>query len=82
MKHQVLQIDAWAGCDEGSWEWNNWYKIAKTDTIPDTVEQFLALLGADADASKFEIEDDGHNIVLIHIEDREPLFAVEYGNTI
>lgn len=30
-QYRILSIDAWAGCGEGSWDWNAWYDVGVFD---------------------------------------------------
>lgn len=87
MKFPVLSIDAWAE-DESSWSWNSWHRVGWVE-IPDLAkfpnEAALDLLFAEGYLTRTEggeVEDDGHNLVILDASTREPLFAIEYGNQI
>lgn len=87
MKFPVLSIDAWAD-DESSWTWNSWHRVGFVE-IQDFAkfpnESALDLLFAEGYLTQVEggeVEDDGHNLVIIDASTREPLFAIEYGNQI
>lgn len=86
----VLSIDAWREGD--SWTWNAWYKrgtltvreFSKLGAHRPQVRRTLAWFreeGYLSDASKgaVELEDDGHNLVVLDRRTRKPLFAIEYG---
>ena len=71
------------------WTWNNWFNISTyyeseygnlteesakkcfADKLSGTVKQL---------EEKFEIEDDGYNLVLIDKTNKMPIYAVEYGD--
>jgi hypothetical protein len=73
---RVLSIEAWAGLEQGSWEWNNWYNV---DTYLESengelneenaLRFFFYSLGFKGDFLKFKtlytIDDDQYNLVLI-----------------
>lgn len=87
MKFPVLSIEAWAE-GESSWSWNSWHRVGWVE-IPDFAkfpnESALDLLFAEGYLTKTdggEVEDDGHNLVILDASTREPLFAIEYGNQI
>lgn len=87
MKFPVLSIDAWAE-GESSWSWNSWHRVGWVE-IPDFAEfpneAALDLLFDEGYLTKTEggeVEDDGHNLVILDASTREPLFAIEYGNQI
>ena len=85
MKARILSIDAWH--DGEGWQWNNWFTIQETIDVPDnaTNRQILKLardeygILNDASKGKVGIDDDGHNIVILNKNTREPLFAFCYG---
>ena len=81
----VLSIDAWADGEDG-WTWNNWHKVgtcplATCDLKPAEIIAFMISEGylRDGVAGRVEVEDDQYNMVILDIETREPLFALEYG---
>lgn len=87
MKFPVLSIDAWAE-GKSSWSWNSWRRVGWVE-IPDfskfVDESALDLLFSEGYLTKTdggEVEDDGHNLVILDALTREPLFAIEYGNQI
>jgi hypothetical protein len=87
MKFPVLSIEAWAD-GESSWTWNSWYRVGWVE-ISDFAkfpnESALDLLFAEGYLNRTdggEVEDDGHNLVILDASTREPLFAIEYGNQI
>jgi hypothetical protein len=81
----MLSIDAWAGVDEFSWEWNNWYKAGSIEIVDlndndgiktALIEQGFIRSGA---MDLIDLDDDQMNIVVVDKATREPLFAIEYG---
>jgi hypothetical protein len=81
---KVLSIDAWAGDNEFSWEWNEWHYIdsIRLVDINDNDEIKMALvehgfIGASA-MNYIDLEDDQMNIVVVKKTTREPLYAIEY----
>ena len=87
MKFPVLSIDAWSE-GESSWTWNAWYRagwVEIEDFAKFQSESALDLLFAEGYLTQVdggEVEDDGHNLVILDAQTREPLFAIEYGNQI
>ena len=83
--YDVLSIDAWAGSDEGSWDWNNWHRIGQIEIdINGEESRIIEAMIHDGYLSGkarglVEIEDDQYNLVVVNKETREPLFAIEYG---
>ena len=83
--YDVLSIDAWAGSDEGLWDWNNWYRIGQIQIDINGEESRIvdAMIHDGYLSGKarglVEIEDDQYNLVVVNKETREPLFAIEYG---
>ena len=84
-KYKVLSIEAWAGMEEGSWEWNNWFNVGElelTDSeLNNPIERMIqeGFLKESA-RERAALDDDGHNVVIVDKETREPIFAIEYGN--
>ena len=81
---KVLSIDAWAGDNEFSWEWNQWHYIDSITLVDinDNDEIKMALveqgfIGASA-MNYIDLEDDQMNIVVVKKSTREPLYAIEY----
>ena len=86
----VVEIDAWAGDEEGSWDWNSWSYVGHLEIdldLPHCYEDVVRLLVSrgflrEDCADQVEVEDDGFNLVVVDKETREPCFAVEYGSKI
>lgn len=84
-KYKVFSIEAWAGMEEGSWEWNNWFYVGElelTDSeLNNPIERLIqeGFLKESA-RERGAVDDDGHNVVIVDKETREPIFAIEYGN--
>lgn len=85
---RILSIKAWAGCEPGSWEWNNWFTVGNIDKAEfeklDTNRKLIRWFreeGFISDYSKGRIciDDDQYNIVVCDKNTFEPLFAIEYG---
>ena len=83
------------GCEEdcncNAWSWNNWrfieYYVENlhgelTEENAETYFRSLFHGSLEDFKSKFEIEDDQYNLVLVDKKDRRPLYAIEFGNTI
>lgn len=87
MKFPVLSIEAWAE-GEQSWTWNSWHRVGWVEikNFADfPANAALDLLFSEGYLTKTEggeVEDDGHNLVILDASTREPLFAIEYGNQI
>ena len=86
--YNLLSIDAWAGQSEGEWEWNNWFKVGIVDIdINSSNENIIkhlineGFLTSDSIA-KVYAEDDQYNIVIKNSVTHEPIYAIEYGNTL
>lgn len=83
--YTVISIDAWGNAEDG-YDWNAWYNVGTIEVDINAPEH--AILQAMADAgfiTKTEggmVEDDQHNLVIKDAQTGEPLFAIEYGNTI
>jgi hypothetical protein len=84
----VIEIDAWAGDEEGLWDWNSWAYVGYLELNLDSPHQEIinlfitrGLLRHDC-ADQVEVEDDQFNLVIVDKETREPLFAIEYGSKI
>lgn len=85
---KILSIDAWAGYEPKTWDWNNWYTVGEISK-----EEFESLqtdkdyrlwfkhngYTTTADKEKVSIEDDQYNIVVCDAKTLRPLFAIEYG---
>ena len=85
--YNVLSIDAWAD-GLGGWEWNQWFNAGSVDLDNlDNTRQILAAMReqgflSDESKGKVSIEDDQYNLVICDRNTQEPVFAIEYGNTI
>lgn len=85
---RVLSIDAWAGMEKHSWEWNNWSHVGdylENAVGPLTEESALRffksqIIDDPKFDKKYEIEDDQYNLILVEKRSRRPLYAIEYGN--
>ena len=83
----VLSIDAWGNETDG-YEWNQWFNVGSIDLDLDAANHdiiramvnagYLTALALESAV----VEDDGFNIVILDMETREPVFAIEYGPTI
>lgn len=85
--YNLLSIDAWAG-SEGDWEWNNWFKVGIVNIdINGNDESIIkhlineGFLTSDSIA-KVYADDDQYNIVIKDCSTHEPIYAIEYGNTL
>lgn len=83
---RILSIDAWAGDEEGTWDWNNWHTVGQAgkevlDLTNDKLIEFMIEEGFLKQGCEklVEVEDDGYNIVFSDRETFEPIFAIEYG---
>ena len=83
---KVLSIDAWAGDEPGSWDWNNWYNVGTVDidinASKDAILKAMLDQGFITQIAGGDIEDDQYNLVIVDDATREPIFAIEYGSTI
>lgn len=86
---KILSIDAWAGDEAKSWEWNNWFNVGEislSDFEALKTDKDIATWFKDNgyttsnDMRKIIIEDDQYNIVICEKKSRQPLFAIEYGS--
>jgi hypothetical protein len=85
MSYRILSIDAWAGAELGSWEWNEWHHVGDIDNIPATNDEIIKLFIAEGYLKetafdKVFVEDDQYNFVIRVKKDDCPLWAIEYGN--
>jgi hypothetical protein len=83
--YDVLSIDAWAGDEESSWDWNSWHKVGSIEIDINGEESriieamiYEGYISGKA-RGKVELEDDQYNLVIVNKETREPLYAIEYG---
>jgi len=85
---KVLSVDAWAE-PGGGWSWNEWHHVGNIskeefESLTDNrkiiawfrEEGFLG----DGSRGKVAVDDDQYNIVIVKKSNRQPLFAIEYGN--
>lgn len=85
--YRILSIDAWR--EDNGWTWNNWFHVGDFD-LPQFLDsnrkilQFMRESGYLTEYSKGRcaVDDDGYNVVILDRATREPLFAIEYGNTL
>jgi len=85
---KVLSIDAWAGDEPFTWDWNNWFTVGeiskeeferlKTDQDYATWFYEEGYTTTD-DLSLCFIDDDQYNITVCDKSDGRPVFAIEYG---
>lgn len=71
------------------WTWNNWHQVSTFYeseygklTEESAKQCFAVKLSGSVEhlEAKFEIDDDGYNLVLINKTDRMPVYAIEYGS--
>lgn len=83
--YKVLSIDAWGNQEDG-YDWNQWYNAGTIDLdINASNEVILKAMfdnGYITNSDLGDVDDDQYNLVIIDKETREPLFAIEYGNSI
>jgi hypothetical protein len=84
---KVLSIDAWAGMEDGSWEWNNWHNFGEYNETyegelsdKNALRYFQSFLKDSSKISEYEIDDDQYNVILVRKSDNKPLLAIEYGS--
>jgi hypothetical protein len=80
----VLSIDAWGNETDG-YEWNQWFNVGTIDIDLDAANHdiiramvnagYLTTLALESAV----VEDDDYNLVIVDMETREPVFAIEYG---
>jgi len=87
LTYNVLSIDAWGNKDDG-YEWHQWFNAGTIEIALNAGEQDIleAMIESgfitQTEGGEVEVEDDGYDKVIKDRETREPLFAIEYGNTI
>lgn len=90
MKYRVLSIDAWGNQEDG-YEWNSWHLIGHVDTdinadqskiVDDLIEANILSPHSREIANAALMQDDEYNLVFCDPETLEPVYAIEYGNTI
>ena len=85
---RILSIDAWAGTESNTWEWNQWFDVGNfpeemIDNSDGDILQWLRendLLNKGVGLNMCYIDDDQYNKVVTRKRDHKPLFAIEYGN--
>jgi len=82
---KILSIDAWAGDEEGMWDWNAWYTVGEIskeefETL-DTDEKILEWACKDliTYADLCGVEDDQYNVLITDKSNGRPLYAFAYG---
>jgi hypothetical protein len=83
LKCKVLRVDAWSD-GEGGWTWNQWFDtgVHIIDPLRLNNRELLRELrraGVDVPKGTCAVEDDQHNLVIVEVNGRRPLYAVEYG---
>jgi hypothetical protein len=82
--YSVLSIDAWAGDEPHSWDWNAWYSAGKVsvnlDAEPHEILAAMADAGFIRNPELGDVEDDQYNLVIVDKDSREPIFAIVYGD--
>ena len=82
MKFQVLSIDAWGNQEDG-YDWNDWNEVGYIDiSLKDTHQEIIQKMyvnGFISNTTGGEVEDDGHNWVIVDKSTRAPVYAIEYG---
>jgi hypothetical protein len=81
--YQVLSIDAWADVEPCSWTWNQWFNAGKIELNIDApatdILSAMCEAGFIRNPELGDVEDDGHNVVIVDKETHEPIFAIVYG---
>ena len=82
--YKVLSIDAWAGDEPQSWDWNAWYDAGEVlidiNAEPKTVLSTMQDAGYIRNPELGDVEDDQYNLVIVDKATREPIFAIVYGD--
>ncbi len=82
--YDVISIDAWAGSEPDTWEWNSWHGCGNIEldpfAAPRQVLRAMKRNGYITNVNLGDIEDDGYNLVIVSKKTREPLFAIVYGD--
>ena len=82
--YPVLSIDAWAGDEPQSWDWNAWYDAGEVlidiDASAESVLRTMHEAGYIRNPELGDVEDDQYNIVIVDKATREPIFAIVYGD--
>jgi hypothetical protein len=83
--YKVLSIDAWGNQEDG-YEWNQWFDVGNIEIDINAGEPIILQAMVDAgyitQTEGAMIDDDQYNLVICDNKTNEPLFAIEYGNTI
>ena len=81
--YQVLSIDAWASDEPCFWTWNQWHDAGEVEL--DINASSSDILSAMCEAGFIRnpelgnVEDDGHNVIIVDKKTYEPIFAIVYG---
>ena len=82
--YNVLSIDAWAGDEPQSWDWNAWYDAGEVlidiNAEPKAVLTTMHEAGYIRNPELGDVEDDQYNLVIVDKATREPIFAIVYGD--
>ena len=82
--YSVLSIDAWAGDEPNTWDWNAWYDAGEVSLDLDaTSSEILSVMheaGYIKNPQLGDVEDDQYNLVIVDKGSREPIFAIVYGD--
>ena len=82
--YKVLSIDAWAGDEPQSWDWNAWYDAGEVlidiNAEPKAVLNTMCESGFITSPELGDVEDDQYNLVIVDKKTREPIFAIVYGD--
>ena len=91
---KILSIDAWAGYEPNTWEWNNWFHVGDIDkkafeklttdqkTTNRKILKYFRNKGYLNSTSQglCGVEDhDEYNVVITDRKNGRPLYAIEYG---
>lgn len=86
-KFKVLNIDAWTGMEENTWQWNNWFNFGEYDeneygelNKENALKYFADQLANPSKVNEYDVDDDQYNLVLIRKDTLEPILAIEYGS--
>lgn len=78
--YSIMQVEAWAGDEEGSWNYNNVWNIGsvavkETDDLKIIFQNWLdENVGINWDV--WEIRDDGYDVEVVNRETSEPIFCI------
>lgn len=83
--YKVLSIDSWKN-SENSWYWNAWYNAGTIEllSLDDNRDVLRRMRDAgflsEYSKGKIFIDDDQYNLVICNKNNREPIFAIVYGD--